>query len=177
MDLVVRSSLPTDRIAGAVATALQELDPAMPVREFWTVESTVDRALSPRRFTLGVITVYGAVALLLATLGIYGVLAQAVAERTEEIGIRVAMGARGGQVMAMILRQGLLMVGAGVVLGLGLGMALSRVLESQLYQISARDPLALVGAPLLVAAVAMAATSWQAGRATRIDPVRALHAD
>lgn len=93
MDIVLRSGLSVEEVAARVAGALGEIDPAMPTQEFWTLDGTEDRAVSARRFTLGILTLYGGVALFLAALGIYGVLAQSVAERKGELGIRMALGA------------------------------------------------------------------------------------
>ena len=101
----------------AVAPALREMDANMPTQEFWTIQSTVDRALSARRFTLGVLSTYGLAALLLAGLGIYGVLAQSVAERTPEIGIRMALGASAPMVVWSVLGRTLLLAGVGIVTG------------------------------------------------------------
>ena len=176
MDLVVRSALPTDQIAGAVATALQELDPAMPVRETWTVQSTVDRALSPRRFTLGVIITYGAVALLLATLGIYGVLAQSVAERTDEIGIRVALGASRGSLIRGVLGRILFLTGAGVAIGAAASVAAGRLAASLLFGVTPTDPVTF-GAMAVILPLVAALAGWIPARtAAHIRGTRALQA-
>jgi ABC-type antimicrobial peptide transport system permease subunit len=104
-------------------------------------------------------------------------MAQMTAERRHEIGIRVALGARNDQVLKMVFRQGLVMVGAGVVLGLGLSVAVGRLVASQLFQVSSLDPLTFVLTPILVVAVAMVANLLPARRAMRVDPVRALQGE
>ncbi len=115
--MVVRSTLPDARTATAVSAVLREIDPSMPTREFWTMESRVDRAVSARRFTLGILAAFGVAALLLAGLGIYGVLAHSVAERTPEIGIRMALGASAGGVVRSVLGRTLALAAMGIVAG------------------------------------------------------------
>ena len=176
MDLVVRSNLPADRIAGAVAAALREVDADMPVREFWTLDSTVDRALSPRRFTLGVIIAYGAVALLLATLGIYGVLAQSVAERRDEIGIRVALGASEGSLIRGVMGKILLLTGAGIAIGALASVLAGRLAASLLFGVQPTDPVTFVGTAVVLLLVAALAGWLPARTAAHIRGTRALQA-
>jgi ABC-type antimicrobial peptide transport system permease subunit len=116
-------------------------------------------------------------AVLLAGVGIYGVMAQMTAERKHEIGIRVALGAKDGQVLGLVFRQGLVTAGLGVTLGLGLAVIVGRFVSTQLFLVSALDPLTFGVTPLLVVGVAMAANLIPARRATRVDPVRALQAE
>jgi ABC-type antimicrobial peptide transport system permease subunit len=177
VDMVVRSPRPTEQVVGAVASALREMDSSMPTREFWTVRSTVDRALSARRFTLGILTAYGLAALLLAGLGIYGVLAQSVAERTPEIGIRMALGASAAEVVRSVLGRtmGLSLVGIGV--GVALSVWATRLVGSLLYGVSATDPATFVGMALVILLVAAAAGALPAARAARTRGLRALRAE
>jgi predicted permease len=174
MDLVVRSNLPVDQIAGAVGAALREVDGSMPVRESWTLDFTVDRALSARRFTLGVLVAYGATALLLAALGIYGVLAQSVAERTHEIGIRVALGASEGKVVLGVLGRLLFLALAGILLGAAVSAGVGRFAESLLFGVTPTDPLTYLGMVLVLLLVAFLAGLGPARAAAHIRGTRAL---
>ncbi|HUH13245.1 MAG TPA: ABC transporter permease, partial [Longimicrobiales bacterium] len=159
MDMVVRSELPMKVVTPAVSTALRDVDPSMPTGESWSVQSMVDRSVSARRFTLGMLTAFGAAALLLAGLGIYGVLAQSVAERRAEIGIRMALGASATDVVRSVLGRTLALTAAGTLAGILLSLASARVLGSFLYGVEATDPAtfaAMAGVLLLVAVVAAA---------------------
>jgi len=140
LDLVVRSQRPVPEVAAAVRSALREVDPSMPTREFWTVQSTVDRAVSVRRFTLSVLGVFGAAALLVAALGIYGVVAHSVAERIPEIGIRRALGAPAADVVWSVMSRTLLLAGVGTVGGVLLSLMSARLLASLVYGVDVRDP-------------------------------------
>lgn len=177
LDMVVRSSLPTSRIAGAVAAALHEVDPNMPSRDYWTVQSTVDRAVSARRFTLGMLTAYGVAALLLAGLGIYGVLAQTVAERTPEIGIRIALGASATKVAWSVMGRTFLLAALGIGAGAVLSVWSGRLVASFLFGVGATDPFTFGSMALILLAVAAAAGILPAARAARTRGVRALQAE
>jgi ABC-type lipoprotein release transport system permease subunit len=177
MSMVVRSDLPTAKLAGAVSATLKRIDPAMPTHEFWTLASTVNQAVSARRFTLAILTVYGIVALLLAGLGIYGVLAQNVAERTPEICIRMALGATAGSVVGSVLTRTLVLAGVGIVLGGLLAAWSGRLVGSLLYGVHATDPVTYVGMALVLMGVAGLAGVLPALRAARTGGVRALRAD
>lgn len=154
MDLVVRSPLPVQTLTGAVSRALAEVDPAMPTHEFWTLESTLDRTLSPRRFTLQVLAGFGIAALILAALGIYGVLAHSVAERTREFGIRIALGASPVRVRGAVLGRTLLLAGAGIGMGLAAALATTRLLRYMLFGVSPVDPATIAGMAVILVAVA-----------------------
>jgi len=167
LDMVVRSRLPAARIADAVATAVRDVAPSIPMHEFWTMESTVDRALAPRRFTLAVLTAFALAALLLAGLGVYGVLAHTVAERRREIGIRMALGASAARVVRSVMGRTLLLAGTGVVVGALLSLAVARLLDSLLFGVSATDPRTFVVTAVVVVLVAAAAALLPARRAAR----------
>ena len=177
LDMVVRSPLPTQRVTEAVAAVLKEIDPNMPARETWTVQSTVDRAVSARRFTLAILGAYGMAALLLAGLGIYGVLAQSVAERTPEIGIRIALGASAGKVAWSVMGRTLFLAALGIGAGAVLSVWCVRLVASLLYGVQATDPLTFMGMALVLLAVAAVAGLVPATRAARTRGTRALQAD
>ena len=119
-------------------------------------------------------TGFGLTALLLAVVGLYGVMACSVSRRTREIGVRMALGATRGSVLGMVLREGASLLGFGLVVGLGGAFALSRILESMLFGVGARDPAVFAAVPLVLSAVAVTALLIPASRATRVDPVRTL---
>ncbi|MGW8264974.1 MAG: ADOP family duplicated permease [Longimicrobiales bacterium] len=177
LDMVVRSPLPASHIASEVAAALQELDPHMPAREYWTVRSTVDRAVSARRFTLGILSAYGIAALLLAGLGIYGVLAQSVSERTAEIGIRLALGASASRVAWNVMGRTLLLATVGIGVGAVLSMWCVRLVASLLFGVRATDPLTFGAMALVLLSVAAAAGLLPATRAARTRGAKALRAE
>jgi predicted permease len=177
LDLVVRSARPTEGVVATVSAALRALDPTMPTGEYWTLESTVARVLSARRFTLGVLGAFGAAAVVLAGLGIYGVLAQAVAERRTEIGIRMALGATAQGVVATVVRQTLFLVLAGIVAGAVLSLVSAGLLESLLFGVGASDPAAFLGMTGVLLLVAVLASAVPAARAARTPGAGALRGD
>lgn len=175
--LAVRSSRPLPEVSAAVSRAIHELDPSLPVHDFWTLQSRVDRAVSARRFTLSILGAYGAVALLLAGLGIYGVVAQTVAERRSELGVRMALGASSRAVLGDVLGRSLLLTGFGILAGTGLALTAARLLASQLFQVEIADPVTLAGMVLTVVAVASLAAGVPATRAARTRGSDVLRSD
>ena len=131
-------------------------------------------ALGPQRAPMVLTLVFAAIAVALAVIGVYGVLAWAVARRVGEIGVRMALGARGADVLRMVMKQGARMIVAGLVLGTVGALALGRVLASQIPEVGAADPLVLAGAVLVLTAAALAASWLPARRAARVDPLQAL---
>jgi putative ABC transport system permease protein len=164
-------------LAEAVRKAVLALDPGQPLASVGTLEAYARETTRSAALLALLMALFSGAAVLLAGVGIYGVMARMTAERRHEIGVRVALGARGGQVMAMVFRQGLVTVALGVLLGLGLAAAVARLLSSQLYQISALDPVTFVLTPALVVLVAVTANLLPARRATKVDPVRALQTE
>jgi putative ABC transport system permease protein len=164
-------------LAETVRRAVLDLDPAQPLASVATLESYARETTRSAELLGLLMGIFSVAAVLLAAIGIYGVMAQMTAERRHEIGVRVALGARGDQVVGMVFRQGLSTLALGVVLGLGLAAAVGRLLATQLYEISALDPLTFLLTPLIVIAVAMTANLLPARRATKVDPVRALQAE
>jgi putative ABC transport system permease protein len=175
--VVVRTAGDPLSLAGPVRAAIAEIDPAQPVFDLQTLEQVVGSSLGQRRFTLTLMLVFGLIALVLAAVGIYGVMAYTVAQRTREIGIRVALGARAGTVVGMVLRDGMKLVALGVVLGTASALAVTRVARTLLYGVSAADSLTYVVIAVLLSAVGLAAIVIPALRATRIDPMRALRTE
>jgi putative ABC transport system permease protein len=138
------------------------------------MEQVLDRALAPTRFLLWLFGAFACVALLLAAIGIYGVLSYAVAQRTQEIGIRIALGARAAQVLALVVGQGMALTLGAIVLGLGAAAASGGLMRSLLFGVTPADPSTLAVAAVVLAVVALVACWLPARRATRVDPVSAL---
>ena len=177
MEMVVRSSRPLETLAPEVRAALTAHDPSLPSGEFYPLERLIDNAVAPRRLITRLLGVFSTLALTLAALGLYGVIAYSVVQRTQEIGIRMAIGAQRTDVLQLILRGGLKLVALGVAIGLAGAFALTRVLQSQLFGVTAHDPLVFAGNAVLLLLVATAACLLPALRATRVDPITALRAD
>jgi predicted permease len=161
-------------VAPSLRAVVRELDPALPLFGVELLEQTLANSLGQRRFTMVVLGTFALVAFLLAAIGVHGVLSYVVAQRTREIGIRMALGADRGSVRGMVLRQGTALAIVGLTLGLLGALAISRVLSTLLYGVGARDPATFATAALLLGAVALLATYLPAGRAARVDPVEAL---
>jgi len=175
--VVVRTRGDPTTLARAVRTAAQAVDAAQPVTSLATMEQVVASSTAQRRLALLLFGAFALVALVLAVAGIYGVLAGAVAERTREIGVRTALGATPGAILAMVLLQGVRLAGLGLVIGLAAALLLGRFLRSLLYGVGSADPLTLLGVAALLATVAIAACLLPAMRAVGIDPMAALRAD
>jgi putative ABC transport system permease protein len=175
--IVVRTSGDPTAMASAARGALAELDPRQPIFDVRPMSELVAASLAQRRFALMLMLVFAAVALLLAAVGIYGVMSYTVAQRTQEIGIRVALGATPGSVLSMVVRQGMHLVGLGLAVGLVASLALTRLVSSMLYGVSATDVPTFAAIAAVLAAVALVAIVIPARRATRVDPMLALRAD
>lgn len=158
----------------AVRNAVQELDPRLSLSRLGTLEQHLTLALFPARTTGLLLSVFGAVAMLLAVSGLFGVITHSVSQRTREFGIRIALGAQRGEIVAMVLRQGMKLAGMGVLVGLAGAFAATRLLSGLLFGVSPVDPITFLAVPLLLAAVALLACWLPAQRATRIDPMVAL---
>jgi ABC-type antimicrobial peptide transport system permease subunit len=174
MRLVVRTALPPESLAAGIRTALRPIDPNLPVTEFQTLESLVDKVVSPRRFLVTLLTGFAAFALLLAALGIYALISYSVSQRTREIGICMALGASEEVVQREVLAKTLRLALGGVAMGTLASFILTRSLESLLFGTTPTDPAIFSGVILLLCAVALIAGYIPARRASRIDPMVAL---
>jgi putative ABC transport system permease protein len=174
MAYTIRTSLPPSALVGPIRERIRQLDANLPVFDVSTMEQVLGLSLSRERFQLTLLTLFAAVALGLAAVGLYGVMAYSVTERTREVGIRMALGARASDVLRLILGQGLRLVLIGLGLGALAAAGLTRVLQSSLYGVSATDPVVFLGVALVLCAVALLAVYMPARRATRVDPMVAL---
>ena len=177
MTFELRTALPPMAIAGAVQRAVAEIDRNVPVAEMRTQEEQIRMTLGTERMFAGVVGSFGVIAALLAAIGLYGVMAYTVARRTNEIGIRLALGAGRGDVQWMVLRESLWMVAAGLVVGIPAALVLTQLVREALYGIKPNDPLSFVAAGVLMVTVAAVAAWIPARRAARVDPMRALRCE
>jgi putative ABC transport system permease protein len=174
MTFVASTSTDPSSLIAAVRQEVGKIDRRQPIYNMRTMEQIVGDSMLPRRFALFLFTLMSAAALLLATIGLYGVIAYAVTQRTHEIGIRMALGARQSDVLRDVLREGMRLALAGGVCGLVLALALTRLLGSLLYGVSAADPVVYLSVGVVLLLVALVACLVPARRATRVDPLVAL---
>jgi putative ABC transport system permease protein len=174
MSVVVRTTVEPISLASDVRRIVADVDKSAPVSEVKTMEHIVGEAVTQPRFNLFLLGLFGGIALLLSAAGIYGVTAYAVTQRTHEFGIRMALGAQVGDVLKMILGQGMRMIVAGIVIGLLGSFALTRLLKSLVFGVSVTDPLTFVAITLVLMFVALLACYIPARRATKVDPLAAL---
>jgi putative ABC transport system permease protein len=172
--LVTRTSGDPSSFAAAVRGAIQQVDPELPVFRVTTMERMVADSMAQRRFAMTLLSIFAVVALILASVGLYGVMSYSVTHRINEIGIRMALGAKMSNVLAMVVGQGMKLSLAGVVIGLIAAFALTRVMRTLLFSVSPTDPLTYVAVALLLAVVSLAACFVPARRATKVDPMEAL---
>ncbi|HTQ53674.1 MAG TPA: ABC transporter permease [Bryobacteraceae bacterium] len=173
--LVVRTAGDPMRLASAVTAQVWAIDKDQPVNDVQAMDHVVDDTISQRRFNMLLLSVFAAVALALAAVGIYGVLAYSVSRRTQEIGIRMALGAQTGDVVRMIGREALVLIAAGIGLGFAGALALTRLMTSLLFGVKPADAATFAAVPVVLASVALAACYLPARRAANVDPTVALH--
>jgi len=174
MTLIVRTYSRPESIIGGVRDEINKIDPKLPVYDVKTLNDHLSLSLFPARVAASLLGSFGLLALLLAAIGIYGVTSYAVAQRTREIGIRMALGAERRDVVTMIVKHGLILTASGLVVGLGAAIALTRLMAAILYGVSATDILTFSGVSVLLAMVAVFSGLIPALRASKVDPVRAL---
>jgi putative ABC transport system permease protein len=174
MTILVRTSNDPLGVASGIRTELQQLDREQPMSGIATMDQLLADSLSRARFTMFLLGIFAAVALVLSAVGIYGLIAYSVTQRTQELGIRIALGAQRRDVLSLVLSQGTRLTLLGVALGIGAALAITRLLASLLFGISATDPVTFAGVAGLLGFVALLACFIPARRATRVDPIVAL---
>jgi putative ABC transport system permease protein len=177
LNLMVRSEVTASSLVPAIRQEVRAIDPALPVTNIQTLDDIVGASRAPQRFNAALLGGFAGVALLLAAVGVGGVLAISVSRRTQEIGIRLALGARRGEVVRMVIRQGMVLVAAGLAIGLPCAFAATRLLQALLFQVAPHDPAAFGGATAILCIVALVACAAPAIRASRVSPVEALRID
>jgi len=174
LNLVVRTAADPTAVIANLREIVRSLDPEVPMFQVRPMDEVLSESVAPRRFNMLLLAAFAGLALLLASIGIYGVMSYSVSQYTHEIGIRMALGARAADVLQLIVRQGMLLVAAGLAIGLAGALALTRVMSSLLFDVEPADPLTFAAVSALLAAVAFAASYIPARRATRVDPMVAL---
>jgi putative ABC transport system permease protein len=172
--LALRSPGDPRAVAGALRVALRTVDSQLPIQAIRTMEDVVDLSVAQRRFQLTLMAAFAACALLVASLGIYGVVSYSVMKRRNEIGIRMALGAQRADLLGMVIRQGMTPVVIGLVAGIAAALSLGRAIRSLLFGVQPTDPLTIVGVTLTLLAVSALACLIPARRAMRVDPMVAL---
>jgi putative ABC transport system permease protein len=177
MSLVVRSQNDPSALVPAIRRQVASLDPELPFFDVRTIDQSIARTLTTKRLTNLLLAGFAATALLLALIGIYGVMSLNVGGRTNEFGIRIALGAQAGDVLKLVIGQGIKLAGAGALLGLGGALALTRLMKTLLFGVSATDPLTFGAIALVLLLVAICACWIPARRATQVDPLVALRSE
>jgi predicted permease len=177
VQLVARGTVPDPQIVTQLRRLVEEVDPRLVLMEAKTMPQHLSFALFPPRMAALLLGVFGGLALILATTGLYGAVAFSVSRRTREMGIRLSLGADGTKVVAMVLRGALGLVAVGVVIGLVLSLGLAQAVRGFLYGIGATDPVTFLGVPAVLMGVALVASLVPARRASRVDPVKALKSE
>jgi putative ABC transport system permease protein len=172
--LVVRGRGDLSSIETAITNQLRDVNPNLPFFDVHPLTEIAHESISEQRFTMLLLIAFAALALVLAAVGLYGVLSYSVVQRTQEIGIRMALGARAHEVLAMVLRQGFVAIALGVAIGIGGALALTRAMASLLFGVGTHDPLTFAAVTVALVVVALVASYVPARRAARVDPLIAL---
>jgi putative ABC transport system permease protein len=173
-DLAIRTSGDPAALVGAVRQIIQEVDPDQPISNIATMSELLGEEAAQRRLGMLMLVAFSALALLLAAIGIYGVLAYFVTQHTSEIGVRMALGASQGNILLMILRKGMSLTLLGVAIGLTAALGITRLMSSLLFEVRAVDPLTFILAPIVIGVAALCASFIPARRAIKVDPLVAL---
>src|SRR5215467_5161449 len=176
-DIHIRTTQPLQTVEGALLREVRALDPNLALYEMITFQEQVNRSISEQLVAVTLVALFGGLALLLASIGLYGVMSYTVSQSTRELGLRMALGAGTSNVLRLVLPRGLLLTTTGIIIGVALALLLTRLLGNLLFQVSPRDPLAFVAAFAVMALASAAACFLPAWRATRTDPIRALRAE
>ena len=174
LSIVLRTSLPAEILEPRIRQEVQSIDPGLPIFNVSSMNEVLDRSIASRRFSADLVGAFAAVALLLASIGIYGLLAYMVGQRSHEISLRMALGARRSDVLKLILRKGVVLAGVGILGGVIVSAATASMMTSLLYGVHPHDLLVFVVVPLLLFVVAVLASYLPARRATKVDPIFAL---
>jgi putative ABC transport system permease protein len=174
LTFVVRSTGSPSAVIGSIRNAVRRIDPQLAVYDLRTMEQVAARSVAERRFTTFLLALFAGLALVLACIGLYGVMAYSVTQRTQEIGIRMALGAQAGDVLRMILNQSVKLTIVGLIVGTLASVALTRFIASLLFDVDPTDPVTLISVSLLLAVVSILASYIPARRAARVNPVVAL---
>jgi ABC-type antimicrobial peptide transport system permease subunit len=177
MNIAVHGAVDAASLLTSVRTAIASIDPALAVTKVTTMREVVRELSAPQRFSATVMTGFAGGALLLAGIGLYGVLAFVVAQRTRELGVRLALGATRSEVLGLIMKRGMRLVGVGLVIGLAGSVAAARVLRALLFETDIYDPATFTVVPLVLAAVSVVACYIPARRAAGVDPMATLRAE
>jgi ABC-type antimicrobial peptide transport system permease subunit len=177
MALAVRTNQDPKQLAASVVAAIHEIDPDQPVYDVRPMDEVVERSLSQDWLNTALLSLFASIALILATIGVYGVMSYSVGLRTREIGIRMALGSKRGALIWMVLRQGGRLAGIGILIGIFASLLLGRTLSALLYEIKPTDVLSFLSASLAVLIVAIAASFIPSRRAASVDPISVLRAE
>jgi ABC-type antimicrobial peptide transport system permease subunit len=172
--LVIRGAVPVMALLPSIRRAVASVDPSLALANVSTMEQALGKYLAMGRFTTWLLGLLGGTGLVLAIVGVYGVVAYFVTQRTREFGVRLALGSSAANVQWLVVRQGLLLALLGVVIGVGVSFALARLLRTMVYGITPHDPITFVAVSVILAVVTLLASYLPARRATRIDPLEAL---
>jgi putative ABC transport system permease protein len=174
LTVAARTTGDPNTYASQIRRAVQSVDPDQPIANVRTMDELIAQSVGQRRLSMLLLSLFSGIALVLASVGIYGLMSYSVAQRSRELGVRIALGAARSDVLRLVLRQGMSLALMGIVIGVGAAFVLTRLIESQLYDVRATDPATFVGVAALLAVTALAANLVPALRATRVDPAVVL---
>ena len=177
LNMAVRTGFESASAGGVLRSAVAALDPDLPLFDVRTMEARLSDSVAQPKFQTALLGTFAAMALVMAVIGIYGVMAFSVVQRTHELGIRIALGARRNVVIGLVLRHGAVLAGLGIVIGLAGALALTRVLPTLLFEVKPTDPLTFTMVPVALMGVALFACWLPARRASKVDPMAALRAE